>query len=389
MAIVWNYFTGYVIIDIKGRNLERFINRALQADINIWNVKRIGEHLIRANIDVKGFYSLKKIVSGSNIRIKIVEKHGAIMALSRFRNRKVLVWGWLFVLVSLILASRFVWFIDIDGCDKVKESEILELLNAQHINTGVLKKTISVYSLGQTIMQNDKRIAWAGAIIDGVRLKVSIKESEDIHKIESDKLPSSIYAKEDGIIKSIRIIDGKAKVNVGDAVIKGDELISGIIRDDTENKIVTHAQGNVIAQVERTVNYIAGPTVNKWVRSGNSKEFVKIRLFDKDICLSKTEYSHFEEEKIAESRFTGGIIPLVIEKWACFELADKNTRAEKQELEQIALQEAEKIIVKSIPKDAKIVSKKSETQVLTDGSVKVTVTFVTEENIGEDGNLNG
>lgn len=28
---VWHYLSGYVIIDIKGKNLERFLNRVVQS----------------------------------------------------------------------------------------------------------------------------------------------------------------------------------------------------------------------------------------------------------------------------------------------------------------------------------------------------------------------
>ena len=39
---VWHYLSGYVIIDIKGKNLERFLNRVVQSGGDIWHVRRTG-----------------------------------------------------------------------------------------------------------------------------------------------------------------------------------------------------------------------------------------------------------------------------------------------------------------------------------------------------------
>lgn len=49
---VWHYLSGYVIIDIKGKNLERFLNRVVQSGGDIWHVRRTGSESVRACVSV-------------------------------------------------------------------------------------------------------------------------------------------------------------------------------------------------------------------------------------------------------------------------------------------------------------------------------------------------
>ncbi len=84
---IWNSVAGYVIIEIKGKGLERFLNLAVQAGIEIWHVRRTGTTAITARVSVAGFYALHALLRGQNVRVRILEKRGLIMRLSRLRFR--------------------------------------------------------------------------------------------------------------------------------------------------------------------------------------------------------------------------------------------------------------------------------------------------------------
>lgn len=59
-----------------------------------------------------------------------------IVSLSKLRFRKALLYGWIVVLALLLMASRYVWFIEIEGCDKLQETEVLTYLSSNGVAVG-------------------------------------------------------------------------------------------------------------------------------------------------------------------------------------------------------------------------------------------------------------
>ena len=50
---IWNSVAGYVIIEIKGKGLERFLNLAVHSGIEIWRVRRTGVATVTARVSVE------------------------------------------------------------------------------------------------------------------------------------------------------------------------------------------------------------------------------------------------------------------------------------------------------------------------------------------------
>lgn len=80
--------------------------------------------------------------------------------------------------------------------------------------------------------------------IKGVRAEVVVRESPKKPKIEDLTIPADVVAERDGVILEIGAKRGKKMVKNGDAVLKGEVLISGL---------VTHKSGDSDAiLVQRT-----------------------------------------------------------------------------------------------------------------------------------------
>ena len=386
---IWNSVAGYVIIEIKGKGLERFLNLAVQAGIEIWHVRRTGTAAITARVSVAGFYALHALLRGQNVRVRILEKRGLIMRLSKLRFRKALLYGWVVALALLVAASRRIWFIEVDGCDTVQEADVLAALDEMEVRVGARRTAVHTSELGGALMESDPRIAWAGAKLYGVTLLVSLKEAEAIPELPpaGDETPASIYAAKDGVITGITVYDGKAKVHVGDAVLAGQELITGVLRSDEENTLLTHARGEVTATVLYCFEATAGPTLLKPAETGETRTQTRISLFGWEL-LSKGFEGYEAWETVREERAGGFLLhncflPLTAEQIRLYALAEREAAATQEELEKAALQKAERAATEMIPKGARILSKKSETVLLENGAVRATVFITTEENIGE------
>lgn len=386
---IWHYLSGYVIIEVKGRHLERFINRVVQSGGDIWHVKRTGTECVRACVDVATFYAMRPIVRQCGVSVSIMNKRGALITLSRFRFRKVLLFGWAVVLGLIIGASRYVWFVEVSGCDSVPPKKLIATLENMGLGVGSSKRAIGTYSLGQRLMATDERIAWAGVSIDGVVLKIDITEAENkVTKSTQHEGANSLYASKDGIITELRILDGKAVVSVGDAVTKGQELVSGVLRNDELGYITTAARGAVTAKVGYTVSAKVGPKLIKQAYSGKEAEYNAIKLFGVSIA-DKPEYASYSDEALCEYELSGCVVPLSIERRIRRETVEAYVDATNKELEAAAALAAEEKLIEMLPHSATILSKSTRYEYASDGTVTAIIAVTTSENIAQAGDIYG
>ncbi len=246
--MLWNYLCGYVIIQIEGLGLERFVNRAMSAGIAIWDVRREKDGSMSARVDVGGFYALRRLLRHESWSVHICRKRGAIMRLSALRHRKVLLYGWIPVLLLLFWASRMVWVIELNGCDEVSEQAILQTLKDAGVSVGTKRRAFTLGELNERVQQSDSRIAVASVTVSGVVLRVEIREAELIAAIEDESKLAHIVAAKDGLVLSVTALRGHSAVKAGQTVRAGDMLITGDLSREGGEPLWVHARGRVIAE---------------------------------------------------------------------------------------------------------------------------------------------
>lgn len=365
---VWNYLLGYVIIELKGRGVEHFINGSTARGIPLWNVKRMPESCTAAT-SMEGFLSMRDAVRGTGLHVRIMKKRGFPMLLSQFRQRGALLFGWIAVLMALIALSRFVWVIDITGCDAVREEDVLALLERNGVKRGTAKATIETFPLGTLIMHSDERIAWAGARLEGTVLRVSIVEADGYGMISDE--PGNVYAVCDGVIESITVRAGKPEVVAGQAVKKGQLLISGTLGEAGAEQTLVRARGEVLA----TVAYVAEGTAADAAEAGAGAAGGRIAI-EADGLFSIGGAAEGETEA-QRAELSGLFLPIeyimVVRDGGGTVALSKKDRA---------LLIANKRLEALLPRDMTLVSKESELIENADGSITARITVYAERNIG-------
>ncbi len=365
------------MIEIKGRALERFVNRATQAGVPLWRIRRSAANALTACVSIEGFYALRPLVRGTGLSVRILGKRGLPIGLARARGREALLFGWILVLALILAASRFIWRIDLDGCDVVREAQILKTLAELGVETGVPRTAASTYDLSGKIMASDARIAWAGVRLEGVILRVRILEAQPYEIGEEGA--GSLYAAKDGVITRVVVEGGRAKVVAGDAVVRGQELIVDAVPEGAQ-QIVSQAKGEVIAQVLYSEAARAGPLLMLPQREGEARRDMRVSLFG--YALGGAGEGR-EAVSLGAWRLTNCFLPVTFEAIESYALVESLGPATQEELEARAHRRAEAALLAKIPDNAIMLSKHSQTTLNEDGSLTVTLTVVTEENIAQ------
>ena len=377
-ADVWNSLAGYVIIKIEGMSLERVMNRAVKEGIGLWNVRR-ERCSITACVGVRGFYALRSIVRGMGCKVRIVQKHGLLIGFSNMRFRKVMLYGWIAALALLLAASRFLWLIQVDGLNQVKEEDVRSILADMGISPGVRRGSFDAGKAGAGIMASDDRIAWAGAELTGVILSVSVREAEQGAEIISEGTSSSIYAAKDGVITEITALCGKPLHYEGDAVLKGDLLIAG----DLGNDIFVQARGEVMARVLYRFEARKSRKQTLWAKSGNTMGHMELFLKNCEVLPNTVPFERWEKEVLSTFEMPG-LLPFRIRKVQYSELTQVTQNTQEALLLNLAMAEAEIQAAHGVDTGAVILSKQSDYTVDEDG-ITYTVNIIAEENIAQSG----
>ena len=140
--ILLKYLIGYINVKIEGYSIERFMNKCVNNKILFWNIKREKSTIAYMNVGMKDFETLCNFAQDTQCQIQVQHKRGLPFVLQKYKKRKIFFITILLIILCLVVLSRFVWNIQIEGLNKIKEAEISELLNSKGLKTGTLKDKI-------------------------------------------------------------------------------------------------------------------------------------------------------------------------------------------------------------------------------------------------------
>lgn len=250
LAGIINYLSGYVKVRATGPFYERFINLCGTNNRDIWDIK-IDENSVIFFTKAKEYKRLKTEARKSSTKIRILKKYGLPFLINKNRKRYGIPVGLMLSLLLICYLSGFVWNIEIKGNHKLSSRSIDESLSSCGVFVGMKKSDLDPQNAKEKVMAKYSDISWMSINPIGTTLYVDISERVSPPNLKNDEEPCHIVAKCDGVIKSIKVTEGRAMVKVGDAVVKGDLLVSGIVEYSNGVTVLKSAKGEVVAQTQK------------------------------------------------------------------------------------------------------------------------------------------
>ena len=118
------YKAGTLTVELTTKNLERFINLLLENEIEITKVKKISVNVMYFNLDFHNYGKLKKIVTKTESRIRILDRQGMLFLKLKIKRRIALVLGVFLFCGVIFYLSTYIWQIDITTEKNVSPYEI-------------------------------------------------------------------------------------------------------------------------------------------------------------------------------------------------------------------------------------------------------------------------
>ena len=376
-----DWLKGYLIISVRGKFPERFLNLCSLEGICLKDTKRHGEELL-IKVSKKAFAKMRRPAKKAGCRVKIIKKAGLYFKLKEIGKRKIFVFGAAVFTALVFFLNSFIWAIRIEGNEILTDEEIKFIANYCGLHQGVVKYKVDEKKFSEKALEAEPRLAWIWPEIKGTVCYIRIREKALSDPPTDTRKPCDIIAKKSGIISEITVKRGWAAVSEGDSVVKGQVLISS----EKEGFSPVHAEGDVFASRWTEVRGIAETEKETLTYTGREKRYYSVVIgpFGMSFRFSgKAPYECFEVEREERDLMLFGEIPLPvkIKKTEYREaLKDKITRS----VDVAVNEETERIISefeKNLPPGVTVREKTVKTVKISENETEVAVIFECSENI--------
>lgn len=295
LSTLWNYLRGYVIIEVTGFSIERFLNLVSKKEIHIWDLKET-KRGAEMKVSVKNFKKLKPYTKKTRCHIKIKGRFGRPFFVNSLKKRQLFVIGITLFVIMVYLLSSFIWLIEIKGNLRIKTKDLLEFCEQNGFSVGSYKGSIDKKELKKILKNNFPDISWIAIEFTGTKATIELRETlPDVQKVDNSE-NCDIIAKNNSIVDSIVTISGTPLVRKGDVVSRGDILVSGelLIKEDETGTIkrYTHSSAKIIGRTKYKFMAKVPFKYAKKVYTGNEQNTYNLNILGKGINIYNPEIQY-------------------------------------------------------------------------------------------------
>lgn len=361
-----------VVLNIKGPNIERFIKRLKDNNINIINIDYIDK-----NINILIFLSdLEKVLKLKTIYdIDIVSYKGLFSFKNSILNNKFILISILICFILFYIGTSMIFSIDILTNDKKMKDKLMLELEDLGISKYKFKKDYNTLQIIKKKIKDKYRDSIEWIEIESLGTKYIVRYEERIKNKDNTKSEyRHIIAKRDAVIKSLNIKSGEVVGSVNTYVKKGDIIVSGYITKNDEVIDTVSSSGTVLGEVWYNVciNYPYKYYEEK--ETGNKNKILVVKFLNKEIELFNFN-KYKNKKKLNKTILKNNILPIKFLYQTQLETEVINESNTKENIISKALEYSNKKIESSLNKGEYISDYKILNKTLYDDYIKLNIFY--------------
>ena len=341
-----------VKLNIQGKNIERFIKRLKNNNIDLLNIKYLKYNSINIVIYQKDYDKVLKLKT--TYEIDQLDTYG-IIKIKRIMD----VYKYVLIFIALgifliIFLSNIIFNVEVIHNDKELREFLLNELEKYGLKKYKFKVSFQeIQKIKNSILEEyHDKIEW---------LEIEERGTSYIVRLESRVIPNqevnydkqNVVAKKSAIIKKIVAENGEVVKNINSYVNKGDVIISGNIYLNEEIKDIVKAEGKIYGEVWYNIN-VSYPYIYSEIKElDNFQDVYVLKLLNKslELTLNKFDDKRVEEEKILYHSF----LPFSLVKQRQKEVQTISYVLTSEEAKDKAIEEAIKKMQERLNNEEKII----------------------------------
>ena len=318
------YFKGTVDFYAEGADAESFYTFCSKNGIEIISPQKNGYGFF-AKTEAKNYKKLKKPAKKYGIKLKLIKKQGFCFFVKNNRIKIGFVFGFVFTFMFTVLMNLFVWEINVIGNQNTPTENIIKSAEEMGLFTGTFSKNHFVQDIEWYIFRENPGLASVEINIQGSVANILINERKtETEMVPDDDVPINLVASKYGVIEKMNVYDGNEVVKPGDAVLKGDLLVSAVYEDSHNKLTLKHARADIIAKTDYNIK-VEFPLKKTIIEKDKiKKKTYKIRFLGKDFLIGNSKNCEdFPFEKKSKQLYFFGIkLPISIIKTTYFNVKE-------------------------------------------------------------------
>ena len=261
----WKRAAGIVRAELVGADPEGTLRALGEAGIELDEITPKGALTLEFLLRREDLPTAEALCRKRGDSFRVLGRQGLWYAVWALWERKLLLTGLVFLLGLTILLPTWVLFFRVEGNKAVPKAQILWEAERQGLSFGASRRGVRSEKIKNALLEAIPELEWVGVNTQGCTAVISVRERTAPAPVpEAKHQVGNIVAAMDGYILSVTVTQGTGQVQPGQAVKKGEILISGY----TDCGIciqAAQAEGEILAQTRRQLDAV---TPAQYLRQG-------------------------------------------------------------------------------------------------------------------------
>ena len=246
---------GQVRLSLTSADPPKALTEIRSLGVSVSGIQYVDDLCLHMTVSGKGWKRIEVYAAKKGWDARVLHRQGLIWSVAGLTRRPVLVVGIAFLmLLSLLLPGRIL-FVQVEGNQAVPTNYILEAAAKQGICLGASARELRSERIKNALLADIDQLQWLGVNARGCVAVISVRERQSQPQEEQTGSLSHLVAKTDGIIQSVTVTKGTPLCKIGEAVVRGQTLISGYT-DLGIRLQATRAKGEVFALTQRKITAV-------------------------------------------------------------------------------------------------------------------------------------
>ena len=261
----WKRAAGIVRAELVSADPEGALRALGEAGMELDEITPKGALTLEFLLRREDLPAAKALCRKRGDSFRVLGRQGLWYAVGALWERKLLLTGLVFLLGLTILLPTRVLFFRVEGNKAVPRARILWEAERQGLSFGASRRGVRSERVKNALLEAIPELEWVGVNTQGCTAVISVRErTAPAPAPEAKHQVGNIIAAMDGYILSVTVTQGTGLVQPGQAVKKGEILISGY----TDCGIciqAAQAEGEILAQTRRQIEAV---TPVQYLRKG-------------------------------------------------------------------------------------------------------------------------
>lgn len=252
---------GCVRLRITSGDITYALQELSKANVLVLEAEVESELSALVLISTSDFKKTIDVLNRIGAHTQLITRRGLLQLLCKLRKRVILIGTCIVLILFTLWIPTRIFFWEVKGNNQLPANYIIAQAQSCGLTFGCKRSEIRSERIKNLLLSQIPQLEWIGVTTSGCVVTICVSESQSLQQNDDAIEPGNVVAVCDGVVSSVTVTKGNPVCKTGQAVQKGQVLISGY---EDCGLLIKHtgAQGDVYANTLHKVEGVL-PTLAK------------------------------------------------------------------------------------------------------------------------------